>query len=224
MNIKFYPFIKWARLLREIIFRILGNYGFIRLNYKKILPFLYFKELYDLIEKVEGDIVECGVAYGDSLLILGALAKQENKGRIVYGFDSFNGFPEPTGEDASFRNAKKGEYKDATLQKTKNLFRYANISQATLVKGFVEDTLPGFDGTIAFLHIDLDLYSAYKATLENLFYKVSRGGIIVFDEYSDPKFPGAKKAVDEFFQDKGYVLHKTKYQLKGLDKFYVVKK
>jgi hypothetical protein len=35
-----------------------------------------------------------------------------------------------------------------------------------------------------------------------LYNKVTIGGSIIFDEYYSHKYPGAKIAVDEFFEDK----------------------
>ena len=69
-----------------------------------------------------------------------------------------------------------------------------------LVKGWFSDTLPNYDGAnIALLHIDADLYDSYKSVLDNLWAKVAVGGIVVFDEYHSDGWPGARKAVDEFF-------------------------
>jgi O-methyltransferase len=35
-----------------------------------------------------------------------------------------------------------------------------------------------------------------------LYPKITSGGCIVFDDYGSQAWPGAKKAVDEFFSDK----------------------
>ena len=53
-----------------------------------------------------------------------------------------------------------------------------------------------------FLHLDVDLYSSYKICLENLWENVIDGGIVLFDEYHDKKWPDAKYAIDEFFNKK----------------------
>ena len=67
-----------------------------------------------MIEKIPGDIVECGVGRGRSILILATLndllSSSESGQRKIYGYDSFAGFPEPTAEDKSARNPKKGEW------------------------------------------------------------------------------------------------------------------
>lgn len=46
---------------------------------------------------------------------------------------------------------------------------------------------------IALLPIDLDLYSAHNITLESLFDSVVTEGIVIFDDYNDSKWLGAKK-------------------------------
>ena len=71
-----------------------------------------------------------------------------------------------------------------------------------LIKGFFDKTLPQYEGRIALLHLDGDLYESYKVSLETLYEKVAPGGIIMFDEYLDQRWPGATKAIDEFFSGK----------------------
>ena len=51
---------------------------------------------------------------------------------------------------------------------------------------------------ISFLHLDLDIYSATKISLEVLFPRVSRGGIVLIDDYG--KVYGATKATNEFLK------------------------
>jgi hypothetical protein len=68
-----------------------------------------------------------------------------------------------------------------------------------LVKDFFDKTLSSYEGRIALLHLDGDLYESYKVSLEALYDKVVSGGIIMFDEYADPRWLGARKAIDEFF-------------------------
>ena len=75
-----------------------------------------------------------------------------------------------------------------------------------LVKGFFDQTLSSYEGKIALLHLDGDLYESYKVSLNVLYRKVVRGGIIMFDEYADPRWVGARKAIDEFFADKPEVV------------------
>jgi hypothetical protein len=80
------------------------------------------------------------------------------------------------------------------------------INRVRLKKGWFNDTLPTYDGDIAILHLDCDLYESYKISLELLYDKVKHGGIIMFDEYDDKRWPGATKAINEFFRDKKEII------------------
>ncbi|MGE4159268.1 MAG: TylF/MycF/NovP-related O-methyltransferase [Planctomycetota bacterium] len=168
---------------------------------------LYFRRLLDLVKGRAGDIVECGVGYGHSLVLWSALAQLEH--RKVWGFDSFEGFPEPHEKDKSPRNPQKGQFA-SDLKGVVKLLESSGLgtefvrSQVTLVKGFFSETVGKYTGSgIALLHIDADLYQSYLDVLSVLYDKVIPGGVIVFDEYMNTyehyKFPGAKKAIDEFF-------------------------
>jgi hypothetical protein len=56
--------------------------------------------------------------------------------------------------------------------------------------------------------------------LEFFYPKVAAGGIIAFDEYqSFEKYPGARKAIDEFFEGRREKIIKSSL----LDRYYVVK-
>lgn len=172
--------------------------------------YLYYKRLHDSIRNLDGDIVECGVGIGGTLSILTGITEEEGKNRMVYGFDSFEGFPEPSEYDKSPRNPQKGEWHDATPDSIMTLLKsVVNPSfiekNVHLVKGFVANTLPDYTGKIALLHIDVNLYESNKSCLENLYQKVVPGGVILFDEYRNRsaiiKFPGAIKAIEDFFGD-----------------------
>lgn len=191
--------------------------------------FLFFKRMLDLVSDIEGDIVECGVGKGRSLLLLALLCREEEKGRQIWGFDSFEGFPEPTEEDTSPRNARKGEIR-ADIMRVRALLQEAQLddlfmrSKVILVKGFFNESLQKYAGQgIALLHIDADLYQSYLDTLNILYDKVRPGGVIAFDEYMDGithvNYPGAKTAIDEFFADKPFALRRDKQY----GKYYVIK-
>ena len=83
----------------------------------------YFYTLMSLIKDIDGDIVECGVGRGNSLamIVLSTELIKSSHERNFYGFDSFEGFPEPTKEDLSGK-AKKGHYK-ININTVKNLVK-----------------------------------------------------------------------------------------------------
>ena len=96
------------------------------------------------------------------------------------------------------------------------VFKHKKLdTNVELVKGDVCKTLPEYvkkhpELKISFLNIDVDVYEPIKAVLENLYNKVSKGGIIMLDDYANV-FPGANKAVDDFFKDKNVEIKRFPY-------------
>ena len=200
------------------------------LNYGSGLRLLYQKRLFDKVSNIHGDIVECGVGIGSTLLMWAILMFDEQKSRHLWGFDSFEGFPEPSSEDISPRNPKKGEWNYSSIKSINDMLINSGFppdwlrANITLVKGFFNESLAAYNGDgIALLHLDVDLYQSYKDSLNQLYEKVLPGGIIAFDEYMSTfeylHFPGARKAIDEFFANKKIrILRDVVF-----GKFYVIK-
>jgi hypothetical protein len=169
--------------------------------------YLYFLDQITKVSTVDGDIVECGVSIGHGALLFLLMSEYVGVERTYYGFDSFTGFPDPVEQDEVTPIKGKGFWAnppDTVLR----VLRDGRVPSETirdrvrLTKGLFDQTLPKYEGTIALLHLDCDLYESYKVSLTNLYGKVAPGGVIMFDEYDDTRWPGARKAIDEFFADK----------------------
>jgi O-methyltransferase len=164
--------------------------------------------------RIPGDIVECGVWRGGSMLLVARkLARLKDTGRKLYLFDTFEGMSEPGSEDVSAvdNTSAKDLMKAADKMAGDNVWCYssldevkANLSKANypsenirFVKGKVEDTLPEPSiGQIALLRLDTDWYESTKHELETLYEKLVPGGILIVDDYGH--WSGSQKAVDEF--------------------------
>jgi hypothetical protein len=120
----------------------------------------------------EGLFLEFGTYKGNSINTLAKMRPQST----FYGFDSFQGLPE--GWTAGVRKGGMSTYgKLPAVRK--------NVK---LVPGFFKDTLPHFlelhpAATVAFVHIDCDLYSSTWTVLETLKPRLRVGSVFVFDEY-----------------------------------------
>lgn len=169
--------------------------------------YLYFKDMVDKVQKVEGDIVECGVSIGHGALLFTLFSDYIQTPRSYYGFDSFEGFPDPVEKDETTPIKGKRFWanpSDTVLKVLRDgrLGEEVIRERIHLIKGWFDKTLLNYEGRIALLHLDCDLYESYKLSLEIFYDKVQQGGIIMFDEYGDARWPGATKAIDEFFHDK----------------------
>lgn len=190
---------------------------------------VYFEQMFRRSAGVPGDLVECGVSIGTGLLNWCLLSELSGRDWNVWGFDSFEGFP-PSVEldrraDGAFQTAA-GDYATPP-ELVLRVLRDGRVSdefvrsRVRLVRGFFDRTLGSFDGRIALLHLDCDLYESYLTCLGALYSKVTPGGLILFDEYEDETFPGAKVAIDEFFADKPEEV--VRYENYGYVKYHVVK-
>ena len=187
-------------LLRKFGVRIAKYYS-TSTTYETFNTYEHFLFISKLISRTNGAFVECGFGTGKSFSALSHLAQRSE--REIYGFDTFEGFPEPDPNDASSRNSKKGQWKVRTLNEAKRQVNSLGISDLKfeLIKGPVEISVPAFAERkikIALLHIDLDLYSGYQTVLQNLYPLLASKGVICLDDYGQTKWPGCQKAVDEF--------------------------
>jgi hypothetical protein len=138
--------------------------------------------------------VDCGVRNGDSTILL-------SKGvpsRDVWAFDSFEGLPAPTVQDADGPVLPQGAYCGSAEVLEQGFKRYGNTERLHVVKGWFVDTLEpaaGQIGAIAILHVDADYYESVKLALEVFYSRLSAGGYAIVDDYFS--FRGARLATEE---------------------------
>lgn len=137
------------------------------------------------IRKIDGNILEFGVASGRTINHISTLTKQ-----VVYGFDVFSGLPE------TWRTGfEKGSFGRTNLPETNK-----NVE---LIVGLFADTLDGFlsnhHAPISLIHIDCDLYTATKTIFQKLNPLITSGTVIVFDEYLN--YPGWQHHEFKAFQE-----------------------
>lgn len=171
---------------------------------------------YVVRNEIPGEIVECGVWKGGSIMAVAkTLLMRERSDRELYLFDTFDGMSSPGERDVSYR----GDSAEAEFQQRSNGIDSSNWCDAPLeevrqavfstgydeskfhfVKGKVEDTLPdGAPDSIALLRLDTDWYESTKHELVHLFPRISRGGVLIIDDYGYWK--GARQAVDEYIAE-----------------------
>jgi len=171
--------------------------------------------------RIPGDIVECGVWRGGSLMMAayGLKAAGDTTRRLV-ACDTFEGHPRPDAEldrDVWGRDmaavhdemaAAKQPWARVDLEEVRaNLESTGYPSEnIVLVKGMVEETLPS-DAIkdIAVLRLDTDWYASTKHILETLYSRLSYGGVLIVDDYGH--MDGARRATDEFVASCPDVLH-----------------
>lgn len=160
---------------------------------------------------IPGDLVECGVWRGGSILsMIKTLQSLKVSDRKLQLFDTFSSndifeTKSAVAEDAPFRaNAemiKESSKIDfsVNLDDVKRVMRETGypIENVVFNVGRVEDTIPKSQiDRISLLRLDTDWYDSTKLQLEELYDKVVPNGVVIFDDYGFWK--GHKKAADEF--------------------------
>jgi predicted O-methyltransferase YrrM len=194
-----------ARMFARVFRRLNGSFaGVMRSDgVSRMLHNLYVYERCKEASGLSGVVVECGVGRGDSIAAFLSAHLFLGVERRYFAFDTFSGL---TGTDRTKgdpdREGDIAHSLDYVNEKLRNRnFTNGQLSQITFIKGDARETTKGFAEPIALLHIDLDIYDPYRVVLANLYDRVVPGGIILFDEYREPKWPGATRAIDEFFGD-----------------------
>ncbi|MFP5448863.1 MAG: TylF/MycF/NovP-related O-methyltransferase [Alphaproteobacteria bacterium] len=174
-------------------------------------------EVFKLIEDMPGDIVECGVYKGASLLTFARFLETFSPGdrtRKVLGFDHFKGLAdrsEKDGLDARVGNTAEGwnpaQFRD-TLFSLVDAFNADSFvpqrPRVELIDGDVRQTAHAYVAEhpglrIALLHLDMDLYEPTLEALKAFWPRILTGGVVLLDEYAIREWPGESEALEEFF-------------------------
>lgn len=143
---------------------------------------------------VKGDIVECGVWRGGSMMAAArTLLECDDRSRTLWLYDTFSGMAEP---GVSERDARPAAVSLPAVQRTVAKSGYPG-SRVEYVAGRVVDTIPdAMPATIALLRVGSDRYETVRHELEHLSPRMSPGAVLIVDDYGQSQ--GARRAVDEF--------------------------
>jgi predicted O-methyltransferase YrrM len=130
-----------------------------------------------------GLCLEFGVYSGSSINVIASAIDG-----TIHGFDSFEGLPE------NWRDGHEaGTFRVASLPEVRK--------NVVLHKGWFDNTLAPFleehRDPVSFVHVDCDLYSSTKVVLDCLAPRLSRGSVLVFDEYFN--YPGWQEGEHKAF-------------------------
>ncbi len=149
--------------------------------------FLFAEHLIEQLDAagIAGDIVEFGTAGGTWIKTLASIIERRQNGRRLWGFDSFQGLPEPDPvRDGGIWHA--GQYA-ASLEEVSQAVGAGRRPFLTLVAGWFQDSLARAPATaiasIAYARIDSDLYASAVDCLRYLAPRLVDGAILVFDDW-----------------------------------------
>lgn len=164
---------------------------------------------------IGGDIVECGVAAGGSMMMAAMTSLAGGRSdRMIWLYDTYAGMPEPSEKDVNYRGDVAQSQWAAMQRDDHNDWCYspldtvkANLASTgyphekfRFIEGLVEESIPAtVPGRIALLRLDTDWYSSSKHELEHLYPLLSEGGVIIIDDYG--YWEGCRRATDDYFSN-----------------------
>ena len=175
---------------------------------------LFMAVRYIVKNNIEGDIVECGVWRGGSMMMAAlTLLKSGDDNRKFFLYDTYEGLPKPDEIDVDVwghraiegwmphrKSDESSDWAYASLDEVRaNLERTGYpMKNITFIKGMVERTIPKtIPNEIALLRLDTDWYNSTRHELEHLYPRLSRNGVLIIDDYGH--FRGSRQATDEYF-------------------------
>ena len=196
------------------------NNFYLSCNTQRIGKFLAHYELFKKSASIPGSIIECGVFKGISLIRFASFRDLGiSKSKKIIGFDMFKEFPETNFQkDKKMRREfikESGGGVGISKQQLIKVLKQKKIDQKIeLIKGNIIQTVPNYVKKypklkISFLNLDSDTYEATKIILEYLYPKITKGGILLLDDYGI--WPGETAAVDEYFKNKDIKIKKSSF-------------
>jgi hypothetical protein len=174
---------------------------------------------------LEGNIIECGSDRCGTSVIMAKYLKSNGVSKRIYAVDLFgSGFEVTELEEERRLDLTQATNKTFTYNSfdyVKNKIERLGLNDIIIpVKGLFEDTLPYIDSRFCLCLIDCDLKKSMLYSAETIWPKLSKNGIMLFDDYASEEYKGAKIAVDLFVNK--YQDEITEHGL--LNKLYRVKK
>jgi O-methyltransferase len=147
---------------------------------------------------VPGDIVECGVWRGGSMMAAALALLEQDQTPKMHLFDTFSGMTKAGAEDGNTQEFPAGSLSATEDEVRANMLRTGYpADRFRLIAGPVEETLPAeAPPSISVLRLDTDWYSSTIHELHHLYPLLSYGGVLIVDDYGH--WQGARRAVNEY--------------------------
>lgn len=207
------------------------------LKRQELSKILFFNELYQQVQNLQGIIIEFGCRWGQNLVTfnnLRGIYEPYNYNRKILGFDSFEGFRNTDIKDGSDPIIEEGSlgvtenyevYLEQLLAVHENECPLSHIKKNEISKGDAAIALKKYldantQTLVAFAWFDFDLYQPTLECLNLIKPHLTKGAVLGFDELNDPKFPGETLALREFADLNSLRIQRNKFS--GMQSYIVM--
>jgi predicted O-methyltransferase YrrM len=200
VSIAFKKFRKWALFFTPLRSIFLYKHEFMQ-SPRQLQTLL---ELFEETKDIHGDVVEVGVAYGHTTILLNRLMEEQGVEKKYIAIDTFSGFlPKDIQYERESRDKKKDNYSAFQVNAKAWFDKTMEINYINRVESYEMDAGEfQFSSPVSFCLLDVDIYLPTKKVLENIWPHISPGGIILIDDCKDnSNFDGSFQAYQEFIKE-----------------------
>jgi Macrocin-O-methyltransferase (TylF) len=156
--------------------------------------------------RVQGNIIECGSDRCGTSVIMAKYLKSIGNDKKIYALDVFgSGFEVNELEEESrlgLTQVPNKTFRYNSFEYVKNKIKLLGLEDVIIpVKGLFRDTLPSIDSTFCLCLIDCDLRKSMLYCAETLWPKLSRNGVMLFDDCGSMDHKNVIIAVDGFVNE-----------------------
>lgn len=166
-----------------------------------------------LKSNIDGDIVELGCNVGTTSVYIREMLNKYKSSKKYHVYDSWEGLPKKMEYDIGLgdRQFLEGQCK-TSKESFIQTFKTKNLVPPEIHSGWFKEIPDNeYPDKICFAFLDGDFYSSIMDSLNKIYHKVVKDGIIIIDDCGWSALPGCKKAAEDFLQDKKETLKLTAY-------------
>lgn len=167
-------------------------------NYRSLERKYTVASLLGALDRVDGDLAECGVYNGGTAYFIARANQQFGRRRQLHLFDSFAGLSAPATIDGIHWH--RG---DLAISERDTRAKLDEFDCCRFYRGWIPERFSEVgDRRFCFVHVDVDLHQPTLDSIAFFYPRLNAGGILVCDDYGFDSCPGARAAMDQYFADK----------------------
>ena len=153
---------------------------------------------------VDGQIIECGSSRCGASVIMANYLRGQQVYKKILACDSYEGFDRSellVEQEAGLTSANSSAFTSTSYEYVQRKIAALGFQDTVIpIKGYFQDSLPSISGPFCLALIDCDLRDSLVYSAETVWPHLAHGGRILFDDYIDQEFRGAKQGVDTFIE------------------------
>jgi len=161
--------------------------------------YLFFYEMYKKTLGMAGHICEVGIWKGSSFMYFSKLVQifEPHSQTQVHGFDWFKGMDYKDQRDTSVHNGQYSGEKETLLKliELQGLTATSVVHDMDVTKDIVPFLEANLSLTFKVIFLDCAVYEVLEVCLKNLWPRLVKGGVLIFDHANNQEVPQEQAAI-----------------------------